>query len=135
MSAPSKIHTIQLVKIRPEERLATTSELNPAPSLVTGCCEARGMGYWAATQVKVLSPEIYFVSEVDVFHLTEDNTLITVNPNLRSWNIAGSSGMLRGDASPTGSEAVARYQTDTLGFSGDPVCSPYRSMWCQVYER
>nr|QNO47077.1 hypothetical protein ONOHIMFI_00003 [Methanosarcinales archaeon ANME-2c ERB4] len=116
MGAPSKIHTIQLVNIQPEERLATTSELNPSTQvLVTGCCEARGMGYWAATQVKVLSPEIHLVSEVDVFHLTEDNTLITVNPNLRSWNIAGSSGMLRGDASPTGSEAVARYQTDTMG--------------------
>nr|QNO52929.1 UDP-N-acetyl-D-mannosamine dehydrogenase [Methanosarcinales archaeon ANME-1 ERB6] len=33
---PSKIHTRQLVKIQPEERLATTSELNPAPRLVTG---------------------------------------------------------------------------------------------------
>jgi len=115
MGAPSKIHTIQLVKIQPEERLAATSELNPAPSLVTGCCEARGMGYWAATQVKVLSPEIYLVSEADVFHVTEGNTFITVNPNLQSWNIAGSSGILRGDASPTGSEAVARYQTDTMG--------------------
>jgi hypothetical protein len=115
MSAPSKIHTIQLVKIQPEERLAATSERNPAPSLVTGCCEARGKGYWAATQVKVLSPEIYLVSEVDVFHLTEDSTFITINPNLRSWNIAESSGMLQGDASPTGSEAVARYQMDTMG--------------------
>jgi hypothetical protein len=49
MSAPSKIHTIQLVQIQPEERLATTSELNLASGLVTGCDEARGMGYWAAT--------------------------------------------------------------------------------------
>jgi len=46
----------RLVKVRPEERLATTSELNLAPSLVTGCGEARGMGYCAATQVKGLSP-------------------------------------------------------------------------------
>jgi hypothetical protein len=66
MSAPSKIHTIQLVKIQPEERLAATSELKPSTQvLVTGCCEARGMGYWAATQVKVLSPEIHLVSEVE----------------------------------------------------------------------
>ena len=34
--APSKAHTRQLVKIQHEERLATTSELNPTPSLVTG---------------------------------------------------------------------------------------------------
>ena len=32
------------------------SELNPASSLVTGFGEARGMGYWAAAQVKGLSP-------------------------------------------------------------------------------
>ncbi|MGB2727837.1 MAG: hypothetical protein WBD09_05095 [Halobacteriota archaeon] len=42
MSVLSKIHTIQLVKIQPDERLAATSELNLALSLVTGCCEARG---------------------------------------------------------------------------------------------
>jgi len=29
---PSRAHTIQLVGIQPEERLATTSELNLAPS-------------------------------------------------------------------------------------------------------
>jgi hypothetical protein len=28
---PSKAHNRQLVKIQPEERLATTSELNPTP--------------------------------------------------------------------------------------------------------
>jgi hypothetical protein len=33
---PSKVHIRQLVQIQPEERLATTSELNPTPSLVTG---------------------------------------------------------------------------------------------------
>ena len=55
MSVPSKVHNSQLVKIQPEERLAATSELNLASSLVTGCGEARGMGYWAATQVKGLS--------------------------------------------------------------------------------
>ena len=49
MSVPSKIHNIQLVQIRPEERLATTSELNPASCLVTGGGEARRMGYRAAT--------------------------------------------------------------------------------------
>ena len=57
MNVLSKVHNIQLVKIKPEERLAATSELNLAPCLVTGCGEARGMGYWTATQVKGLSPE------------------------------------------------------------------------------
>jgi hypothetical protein len=38
------MYNIQLVKIQPEERLATPSELNPASYLVTGCGEARGMG-------------------------------------------------------------------------------------------
>ena len=54
MSVPSKIHNIQLVQIRPEERLATTSELNPVSCLVTGGGEARRMGYRAATQLKGL---------------------------------------------------------------------------------
>jgi hypothetical protein len=54
VSVPSKIRNIPLVQIRPEERLATTSELNPASCLVTGCGEARRMGYRAATQVKGL---------------------------------------------------------------------------------
>ena len=35
IGVPSKVHSRQLVKIQPEERLATTSELNPTPSLVT----------------------------------------------------------------------------------------------------
>ena len=115
MSVPSKIHTIQLVKIQPEERLAATSELNLASCLVTGSGEARGMGYWAATQVKGYSHEIFVVPEADVIHLTEGSTLITDSPNLRSWNIAGSSGTWQGDASPAGSETVARYQMDIMG--------------------
>ncbi|OYT61523.1 hypothetical protein B6U67_05730 [Methanosarcinales archaeon ex4484_138] len=56
-----------MMKIQPEERLAATSELNPAPSLVTGCGEARGMGYWAATQVKGLSREKRFKRLTDQF--------------------------------------------------------------------
>jgi len=115
MSAPSKIHTSQLVQIQPEERLATTSELNLASSLVTGCGEARGMGYWAATQVKGLSPEIFTVSEADVVHVTEGSTFIADSPNLRSWNRAGSFETWRGDEGPTGSETVARYQRASMG--------------------
>ena len=103
-----------LVKVQPEERLATTSELNPASSPVTGCGEARGMGYWAATQVKGLSPEIVSVSAADAVLVAEGSTLIAVSPNLPSWNRAGSSGTWRGDASPTGSETVPRYQRDSM---------------------
>jgi transposase len=82
----AKLMISSMVKIQPEERLASTSELNLASSLVTGCSEAKGMGYWAATQVKGLSPEIVVVSEVDVVKRTEDSTLIAVNPNLVSCN-------------------------------------------------
>ena len=105
MGVPSKIHNIRLVKIQPEERLATTSELNLASCLVTGCGEARGMGYWAATQVKELSPEIFIVSMADVVHVTEGSTLVTASLN-RTW---------RGDESPAGSETVAWYQMDIMG--------------------
>ena len=115
MSVPCKIHNSQLAKIQPEERLAATSELNLTSCLVTGSDEARGMGYWAATQVKGYSHEIFGVPEADVIHLTEGSTLITDSPNLQSWNIAGSSGAWQGDASPAGSETVARYQTDIIG--------------------
>jgi len=34
-----------------------------------GCGEAKGMGYRAATQVKVSSPEITIVTEADTVHL------------------------------------------------------------------
>lgn len=112
---PSKVHIRQLVQIQPEERLATTSELNPTPSLVTGCCEAGGMGYQAATEVKVISPEILMILEADVFSVTEGSIHTTVSLNLRSWNIAGSSGTRRGDVSPTGSKTVAWYQMETMG--------------------
>ena len=44
MSVPSKIHNILLVKIRPEERLAATSELNLASSL-DEVVEGRTMSY------------------------------------------------------------------------------------------
>jgi len=59
-----------------------------------------GTRYWAATQVKVLSPEITIVSEVDAFHLAEGSIPVSVK---------------RGYGNPTGSEAVARYQMDRLG--------------------
>jgi hypothetical protein len=102
---PSKIHNILLVKIQLEERLAATSELNPASSLVTDCGEARGMGYGAATQVKGSRHEIFIVSEADVVHLTEGCILVPVSLN----------GTWRGDESPAGSETMAWYQMDIMG--------------------
>jgi hypothetical protein len=98
------MHNIQLVKIQPEERLAAPSEQNSASSLVTGCGEARGMGYWAATPVKGFRHEIFIVPEADVVFLTEGSTLVTASLN-RTW---------RGDVSPAGSKTVARYQTDIM---------------------
>ncbi len=83
-----------MAKIQPEERLASTSELNLASSLVTGCSEAKGMEYWAATQVKGLSPEIDIISEADVVKRTEGSTLIAVNPTLGSCNFDKSVGIL-----------------------------------------
>ena len=101
MSAPSKAYAIQLVKIQPVERLATTSELNFAPSSVTNCREAKGMGYWAATQVKGLSSEISY-------HVGGRYCSLSRRQNSHNcyW---------RGYASPTESETVARYQKDSMG--------------------
>jgi hypothetical protein len=94
------------VKIQPEERPATTSEPNPARSLVTGCCEAGGTGYQATIEkVKVISPEILIILEADVFCVTEGSIHITVSP-IRAR---------QGAVSPAGSKTVAWYQTVTMG--------------------
>jgi hypothetical protein len=66
-------------------------------------------------KVKVISPEISPILEADVVCVTEGSIRTTVSPNLRSWNIAGSSGTLRGDVNPTGSQTVAWYQMETMG--------------------
>ena len=101
MSAPSEAYAIQLAKIQPEGRLATSSELNPAPGGVTCHREARRMGYRAATQVKGLSPEIPVMSEADAVHLSGRQY-----SHNRYW---------RGYANPTGSETAARYQRERVG--------------------
>jgi hypothetical protein len=101
---PSKMHNIQLVQIQPKDRLAATLELNLASCLVTGSGEAREIGYWAATQVKGLSPEIFIVSVADVVHVTEGSTLVTASLN-RTW---------QDDESLTGSETVARHQMNIM---------------------
>jgi hypothetical protein len=113
---PSKIHDIQLVKIQPAERLAATAEQHSARRVVTLGCEARGTGYWAATQVKGLSPEIPKVSKADVFPATEGSIFVAVSPQLTSSNGEVSPARTRqGDKYSTGSETVARYQMDGMG--------------------
>ena len=65
--------------------------------------------------MKVISPEILMILEADVFSVTEGSIHTTVSPILRSWNIAESSGTLRGDVSPAGSQTVAWYQMEIMG--------------------
>lgn len=66
MGVPSKVHNGQLVKIQPEERLASSSKLNLASRLVSGCGKARWMGYWATTQVKGLSTKTHRCLRVNI---------------------------------------------------------------------
>ena len=73
------------------------------------------MGYQAATEVKVISPEILIILEADVLCMTEGSIHTTISSNLRSWNIAVSSGTWQGDVSPTGSKTAACYQMETMG--------------------
>ena len=100
MSVPRQTHTIKPVEIRDEGRLATASELNPAPGGATCHREARGMGWWAVTQVKGLSPEIFIVSEAEAVHVAQGNILTTDR---------------QGGANPTGSETTARHQMERVG--------------------
>ena len=101
MSAPSKAYEVQLVKIQPEERLVTTSELNLAPNSVTNCREAKRMRYRAATQVKGLSPEnIHYVGGRYCSYSSRQNSCVRNR---------------QGYKSPTGSKTVARYQKDNIG--------------------
>ena len=65
--------------------------------------------------MKVISPEISMILEADVLCVTEGSIHTTISPNLRSWNIAGSSGTWQGDVSPTGSKTVAWFQTEIMG--------------------
>ena len=79
MSAPSTAYINQLVtcppnkfygrrEVQPEVSLASTLELNLTPGRVIVLREAKGKGYWATTQVKVLSSEIFLIIEADTFH-------------------------------------------------------------------
>jgi len=82
------------------KRLAITSELNYAPGGVICHRKALGMGYRAITQVKGLCPEITIVLVANTVHIVAGRSLITVK---------------RGYENPTGSETVARYQSDNIG--------------------
>jgi hypothetical protein len=55
------------------------------------------------------------ILEADVFCVTEGSIRTTISPNLRSWNIAASSGAWQGGVSPAGSKTVAWYQTEIMG--------------------
>jgi len=67
MGAPSKARTVQLVKVQPEERLATTSELNSAPSPERAAMKP---GQWdTGLERKGLGPVITIVSEANIVHV------------------------------------------------------------------
>ena len=82
--------------------------------------------------MKVISPEIHIILEADVLYVTEGSIHTTISPNLRSWNIAGSSGTRRGDVSPTGSKTVACYQTETMGTREAQYALPTEVGVCNV---
>ena len=65
--------------------------------------------------VKVISSEILLILEADVIRVTEGSIHTSISPNLRSWDIAESSGTWQGGMSPTGSKTVAWYQTENMG--------------------
>ena len=71
MSAPRKVRKEQSVKIRPMQRLTISIEPTIALQEVTNVMKPVGGTYQAATQVKVLSSEIYDIVEADVFHCAE----------------------------------------------------------------
>ncbi|MSO14587.1 hypothetical protein h2es_1354 [Rickettsiales endosymbiont of Trichoplax sp. H2] len=71
MSAPRKVHKEQSVKIRSIQSLTNSIEPTIALHEVTSVMEPVEGTYQAATQVKVLSPEILDIIEADVFHCAE----------------------------------------------------------------
>ena len=73
MSAPRKVRKIQSVKIRSMQSLTNGIEPTIALQEVTNVMKPVEGTYQAATQVKVLNPEIPDIIEVDVFHGAEDS--------------------------------------------------------------
>lgn len=74
MGAPSEARNKQSVQIRSMQRLTTGIEPTTTQPMVTNAVKLVEGTYQAATQVKVLSPEIFNVIEADVFHDTESST-------------------------------------------------------------
>lgn len=74
MCAPSKAPNLQLVRIRPMQRLTTGMEPTIALQTVTDVVKPVEETYQAAMQVKVLSPEIFNIVEADVLHNAESRT-------------------------------------------------------------
>ena len=72
--------------------------------------------------MKGLSPEIFIIPEADVVLLTEGSTLIA-DSLIGTW---------QGDASPAGSETVARYQMDIMGTRETVQRSYLLVLWVQV---
>ena len=71
MSAPRKVHKEQSVKIRSIQSITNSIEPTIALQEVTNVMKPIEGTYQAATQVKVLSPEILDIIEADVFHCAE----------------------------------------------------------------
>ena len=71
LSAPRKVRKNQSVRIRPMQSLTSSIEPTIALQEVTNVMKPVEGTYQAATQVKVLSPEILNIIEADVFHCTE----------------------------------------------------------------
>lgn len=94
MGAPRKAHKLQSVKIRSTQRLATRVERTITSCKVTNMMKLMERTSQAATQVKVLSSEIFHDIEADTFHLVESK----INSNekarcyllyrgLRPWHV------------------------------------------------
>jgi len=101
MSAPGQAWVTNPVQVRTEQRLATSSELNPACNEVTSCMKPGGRRCRAATQVKGLSPEITNV--VSGRHASFRGR------QQRTWRYLAS------QADAPGSETVARHHMRNLG--------------------
>ena len=71
MRAPRKVHKEQSVKIRSIQSITNSIEPTIALQEVTNVMKPVEGTYQAATQVKVLSPEMYDIIEADVFHCAE----------------------------------------------------------------
>jgi len=93
MSAPSEARNKQSVKIRSMQRLTTGIERSVTQQMVTNVVKLTEGTYQAATQVKVLSPEITNIIEADVLHKTEssmkDDAMVSHHSlyrGLRPWH-------------------------------------------------